>query len=384
MTVAANSLNLALVAGEASGDLIASHMVQALRQRWPQLHVSGIGGPRLQAAGMDCWWPSDRLAVRGFAEVLPRLPELLRMRKALGNRLLGPNRPDVFVGVDAPDFNLDLECRLRAAGVPTVHFVCPSFWAWRPEKVLKLKAAADHVLCLFPFEPALLEDYGIASTFVGHPLAQMIPLEPNAAAARAELGLPADAPVVAVLPGSRHDEVKYLADRFFAAAAIMQQQQPDLHVVVPAMPALKSAIENAARRAGLRDRLTIVQGQSHRVLEACDVTLIASGTATLEAALYKKPMVIAYNMHALSWWMMRRKRLQPWVGLPNILLGESVVPEWLQEQATPQLLAQSTLVWLAPSANKTMLQERFMALHQQLRQDTLGLVTHAIEKVLRG
>jgi lipid-A-disaccharide synthase len=305
------------------------------------------------------------------------------MRKALGNRLLGPNRPDVFVGVDAPDFNLDLECRLRAAGVPTVHFVCPSFWAWRPEKVLKLKAAADHVLCLFPFEPALLENYGIASTFVGHPLAQMIPLEPNTAAARAELGLPADAPVVAVLPGSREDEVKYLADRFFAAAAIMQQQ-PDLHVVVPAMPALKFAIENAARRAGLRDRLTIVQGQSHRVLEACDATLIASGTATLEAALYKKPMVIAYNMHALSWWMMQRKRLQPWVGLPNILLGEGVVPEWLQEQATPAQLAQSTLAWLAPSANKTMLQERFMALHQQLRQDTLGLVTHAIEKVVRG
>ena len=383
MTPAADTLHLALVAGEASGDLIASHMVGALRQHWPQVQVSGIGGPRLQAQGMDCWWPSDRLAVRGFAEVLPRLPELLRMRKQLGDRLLA-NKPDVFVGVDAPDFNLDLECRLRAGGVPTVHFVCPSFWAWRPEKVLKLKAAADHVLCLFPFEPALLKQHGIDATFVGHPLAQMIPLQPNAAAARAELGLLPDEPVVAILPGSRQDEVKYLADRFFAAAVLMQRQQPSLQFVVPAMPALKSAIESAAHKAGLHHNITILQGQSHRVLEACDVTLIASGTATLEAALYKKPMVIAYNMHAVSWWLMRRKRLQPWVGLPNILLNDSVVPEWLQDEATPVRLAHSTLAWLQPSEAKDRLQARFAALHQQLRQDTMGLVTHAIEKVVRG
>lgn len=383
MTPAADTLNLALVAGEASGDLIASHMVGALRQHWPQLQVSGIGGPRLQAQGMDCWWPSDRLAVRGFAEVLPRLPELLRMRKQLGDRLLA-NKPDVFVGVDAPDFNLDLECRLRAAGVPTVHFVCPSFWAWRPEKVLKVKAAADHVLCLFPFEPELLKQHGIDATFVGHPLAQMIPLEPNHAQAREALGLSSHAPVVAILPGSRQDEVKYLADRFFAAAVLMQRQQPSLQFVVPAMPALKSAIESAAHKAGLHHNITILQGQSHRVLEACDVTLIASGTATLEAALYKKPMVIAYNMHAVSWWLMRRKRLQPWVGLPNILLNDSVVPEWLQDQATPERLAQSTLAWLQPSEAKDRLQARFSALHQQLRQDTMGLVTHAIEKVVRG
>ena len=383
MTPAADTLHLALVAGEASGDLIASHMVGALRQHWSQVQVSGIGGPRLQAQGMDCWWPSDRLAVRGFAEVLPRLPELLRMRKQLGDRLL-VNKPDVFVGVDAPDFNLDLECRLRAAGVPTVHFVCPSFWAWRPEKVLKLKAAAGHVLCLFPFEPELLKQHGIDATFVGHPLAQMIPLQPNAAAARAELGLLPDAPVVAILPGSRQDEVKYLADRFFAAAVLMQRQQPNLQFVVPAMPALKSAIESAAHKAGLHHNITILQGQSHRVLEACDVTLIASGTATLEAALYKKPMVIAYNMHAVSWWLMRRKRLQPWVGLPNILLNDSVVPEWLQDEATPERLAQSTLAWLQPSEAKDRLHARFSALHQQLRQDTMGLVTHAIEKVVRG
>lgn len=383
MTPAADTLNLALVAGEASGDLIASHMVGALRQHWPQLQVSGIGGPRLQAQGMDCWWPSDRLAVRGFAEVLPRLPELLRMRKQLGDRLLA-NKPDVFVGVDAPDFNLDLECRLRAAGVPTVHFVCPSFWAWRPEKVLKVKAAADHVLCLFPFEPELLKQHGIDATFVGHPLAQMIPLEPNHAQAREALGLSSHAPVVAILPGSRQDEVKYLADRFFAAAVLMQRQQPSLQFVVPAMPALKSAIESAAHKAGLHHNITILQGQSHRVLEACDVTLIASGTATLEAALYKKPMVIAYNMHAVSWWLMRRKRLQPWVGLPNILLNDSVVPEWLQDEATPERLAQSTLAWLQPSEAKDRLQARFSALHQQLRQDTMGLVTHAIEKVVRG
>lgn len=378
------SLRVALVAGEASGDLIGSHMVAAMRQRWPQMSCVGVGGAHLQAQGMQTWGSSERLAVRGLVEVLPRLPELLRLRRNLGDRLLGPDRPDVFIGVDAPDFNLDLEIRLRQAGVRTVHFVCPSFWAWRPEKVLKLKAAADHVLCLFPFEPALLAEHGVPATFVGHPLAQVIPLVPQPIKARQQLGLPAQGPVLAILPGSREDEVTYLAVRMMQAAKRMQQALPGLHCVVPAMPALRPAIEAAARRAGLDRGLTVLTGQSHLALEACDVTLIASGTATLEAALYKKPMVIAYNMHPLSWYWMRRKRLQPWVGLPNILLNDTVVPEWLQNDATPDALARSALEWFESSSRRDALVARFDALHHTLRQDTMTQVTQAIERVLHG
>ncbi|MFP5467866.1 MAG: lipid-A-disaccharide synthase [Gammaproteobacteria bacterium] len=373
---------LALVAGEASGDLLASLLLRGLSARWPGLRSAGIGGPRLAELGFDAWWPCDRLAVRGYIEVLPRLRELLRIRRALGDRLLGADRPDVFIGVDAPDFNLDLEVRLRAGGVPTVHFVCPSIWAWRPEKVLKLKAAADHVLCLFPFEPALLADHGIAASFVGHPLASVIPVEPDRDAARRRLGLPAEGTLVAILPGSRADEARYLADRFLRAAVLMRERQPGLRFVVPAAPGLKNLVESAVARHGLGGVLTVVAGQSHDALCACDVTLIASGTATLEAALFKRPMVIAYNMHWLSWQMMRRKRLQPWVGLPNILSRDFVVPELLQDAATPEALAGATLAWLDEPERMAAVRTRFTELHHSLRHDTVQLATHAIEKIL--
>lgn len=373
---------LALVAGEASGDLLGSLLLRGLKARWPALRSMGIGGPRLSEQGFDAWWPSDRLAVRGYIEVLPRLRELLRIRRELGDRLLGAERPDVFIGVDAPDFNLDLEVRLRSSGIPTVHFVCPSIWAWRPEKVLKLKAAAEHVLCLFPFEPALLAEHGIAATFVGHPLASVIPLEPDQAAARRRLGLPSQGPVVAILPGSRADEVRYLADRFLRAAALMHARHPDLRFIIPAAPGLKERIETVAARHALGEALTVVAGQSHDVLCACDVTLIASGTATLEAALFKRPMVIAYSMHWLSWQMMRRQRLQPWVGLPNILSRDFVVPELLQDAASPEALADATLDWLREPAKMQAVQTRFTELHHSLKRDTVQLATDAIEKVL--
>jgi lipid-A-disaccharide synthase len=373
---------LALVAGEASGDLLGSLLLRGLKARWPALRSTGIGGPRLAEQGFDAWWPSDRLAVRGYIEVLPRLRELLRIRRELGDRLLGVDRPDVFIGVDAPDFNLDLEARLRAAGIPTVHFVCPSIWAWRPEKVLKLKAAAEHVLCLFPFEPAVLAEHGIAATFVGHPLASVIPLDSDQGAARRRLGLPPEGQVVALLPGSRADEVRYLADRFLRAAVLMHVRRPDLRFIIPAAPGLKERIEAIAARHALGKVLTVVAGQSHDVLCACDVTMIASGTATLEAALFKRPMVIAYNMHWLSWQMMRRKRLQPWVGLPNILSREFVVPELLQDAATPKALADATLAWLQEPAKMQAVRARFTELHHSLKQDTVQLATNAIEKIL--
>jgi lipid-A-disaccharide synthase len=374
---------IAMVAGETSGDLLAGLLLKAMRQRWPDLAAAGIGGPRMVEQGFEAWWPSDRLAVRGYLEVLPKLLAILRIRKHLRERLLA-RPPALFIGVDAPDFNFGLEADLRAAGVRTVHFVCPSFWAWRPEKVEKVRRGADHVLCIFPFEPALLAELGIASTYVGHPIAQVIPMVPDRAAARRRLGLSDDACVVALLPGSRSSEVQYLAERFFAAAARMLKARPDLRFVVPAVPALRDRIDQLALASGLGDSLMVVEGQSHTVLAACDVTLIASGTATLEAALFKRPMVIAYNMNRLSWRIMRPKQLQPWVGLPNILCGEFVVPELLQDAATPDALARATLAWLGAPERVTVLQNRFAALHETLHRDTAQLATDAIEKVLQG
>lgn len=376
------SRRVALVAGETSGDLLAGLLLQGLRGRWPDLTAVGIGGAAMAKQGFEAWWPSDKLAVRGYVEVLRHYREIAGIRAQLRQRLL-MERPDVFIGVDAPDFNLDLESGLRAAGVKTVHFICPSIWAWRPERVEKIRRSADHVLCIFPFEPELLARHGIEATYVGHPIASVIPLAPDRLAARRALGIEGEGPVVAILPGSRRSEVQYLARRFFDAAVLMRSRRPGLRFVVPAVPALREAIENHARDAGLQDVL-IVQGRSHEVLAACDVTLIASGTATLEAALFKRPMVIAYNMHWLSWIIMRRKQLQPWVGLPNILSNEFVVPELLQDAAQPAALADATLAWLDSPQRVAALEDRFTRLHHLLLRDTAGLATDAIEKVLAG
>ena len=376
--------HVAMVAGEASGDLLAGLVLDGLRTRWPDMQASGIGGPQMVARGFDALWPSDRLAVHGYSiEVFKRVAGLLRMRAQLRDRLLH-ERPSVFIGVDAPDFNLGLETALKEGGIRTVHFVCPSIWAWRAERVEKIRRAADHVLCIFPFEPALLAQHGIDATYVGHPLANVIPMQPDRLAARQKLGLAPDDTVVAILPGSRQSEVKYLALRFFQAAALIQRSHPAIKFVVPAVPTLRARIEALVAEAGMAGRITVVTGQSHTVLAACDVTLIASGTATLEAALFKRPMVIAYNMHWLSWKLMQRKQLQPWVGLPNILCGDFVVPELLQEAATPHALADATVQWLAPggSARMAALEARFTALHHTLQRDTAQLATDAIQKII--
>jgi lipid-A-disaccharide synthase len=378
----AQPLRLGLVAGETSGDLLAGLLLGGLRQRWPDLQSVGIGGSHMAAQGFEAWWPSDKLAVRGYIEVLRHYREIVGIRTQLQQRLLHGERPAAFIGVDAPDFNLDLEAALKAAGVRTVHFVCPSIWAWRPERIDKIRASADHVLCIFPFEPAMLAEHGIAATYVGHPLANVIPLAPDRAAARRALGLDDSATVVAVLPGSRASEVQYLGRRFLDAVAVLHRERPSLRFVLPAVPALRERIEALAREAGVADAVQIVHGQSHTVLAACDVTLIASGTATLEAALFKRPMVIAYNMNWISWQIMRRKRLQPWVGLPNILCGEFVVPELLQDEANPQALARAVLEWLDAPARVQALQERFTQLHHTLRRDTAQLATDAIETLL--
>ncbi|WP_313313095.1 lipid-A-disaccharide synthase [Pulveribacter sp.] len=380
---------VAMVAGETSGDLLAGLLLDGLRVQWPDVASMGIGGPRMQERGFDAWWPSERLAVHGYSvELVRRLLGLVRIRKALGTRLLTTDRPDVFIGVDAPDFNLGLEARLRAQGVKTVHFVCPSIWAWRAKRVETIRASCDHVLCIFPFEPELLARHGIAATYVGHPLARVIPLQPDRLAARRALGLDEQGEVLAILPGSRSAEVAYIAKPFFQAAALIQQARPAIKIVVPAVPALRARIEQVARECGLLDRLVIVTGQSHAVLAACDVTLIASGTATLEAALFKRPMVIGYHMHPVSWRLMRAKQLQPWVGLPNILCRDFVVPELLQDAASPQALAVAVTDWLDAyhhqPARIAALQQRFTALHESLLRDTPRLAAHAIQNLLQA
>ncbi len=377
-----DALRLALVAGETSGDLLAGLLLGGVHERWPGAQACGIGGSQMQARGFEAWWPSEKLAVRGYVEVLRHYREIVGIRRQLQERLVQGPRPQLFIGVDAPDFNLDLEAGLKAAGIPTMHFVCPSIWAWRPERIEKIRRSVDHVLCIFPFEPQLLQQHGIAATYVGHPLAQVIPMEPDRTAARRQLCLAEDAPLVALLPGSRQSELQYLGERFLVAARLMARQRPEVRFVLPAVPSLRAPVDALVQAIGLGDRIQVLTGQSHAALAACDVTLIASGTATLEAALFKRPMVIAYNMNWLSWQIMRRKQLQPWVGLPNILSNEFVVPEYLQDRATPEALASATLRWLDDTAAVAQVQARFADLHQQLSRDTPRLATDAIAQVI--
>ncbi len=373
----------AMVAGEASGDLLASLLLAGMAQRWPQMQSVGIGGPHMAARGFEAWWPSEKLAVRGYVEVLRHYREIVGIREQLKTRLLR-DPPDVFIAVDAPDFNLALEHGLKSSGIKTVHFICPSIWAWRPQRIEKIRASVDHVLCIFPFEVDLLNRHGIAATYVGHPLASVIPMQADKQAARNQLGLQASDTVVAVMPGSRQSEIQYLAPRFFEAVVLMKHANNAIKFIVPSIPALAAQVEKAARQAGVSGDVQILAGQSHAALAACDVTLIASGTATLEAALFKRPMVIAYNMNWVSWQIMRRKKLQAWVGLPNILCREFVVPEFLQDEATPEALSAAVLDWLASPARMMALQDKFTALHADLTRDTAKIATDAIEKILQN
>ncbi|MEJ8822930.1 lipid-A-disaccharide synthase [Variovorax humicola] len=383
MTTPTAQRQFSLVAGEASGDLLASLLLEGLQARWPDMKAAGIGGPRMLARGFESWWPQEKLAVSGYVEALRHYREIAGIRRQLKARLLR-EWPQLFIGVDAPDFNLDLEAGLRSRGMKTVHFVCPSIWAWRADRADKIRAAADRVLCIFPFEPALLDKLGIAASYVGHPIANVIPMVPDRGAARAALGIAPEAPVVALLPGSRRAELRYIAPRFFAAAALMHLARPEIKFIAPAIPALRGELEQMLKSSPMAGKVQVLEGQSHAALAACDATLIASGTATLEAALFKRPMVIAYNMHSLSWRLMQRQQLQPWVGLPNILCGEFVVPELLQDAATPEALAEATLAWMGSPERVAALEQRFATMHDELRRDTPTLCADAIQKVLES
>ena len=379
--MAAADPRFAMVAGETSGDLLAGMLLEGLRARWPGLAAEGIGGPCMAAHGFEAWWPHDKLAVRGYVEVLSHYREIAAIRAALAERLLAAP-PDAFIGVDAPDFNLDLEVRLKAKGIRTIHFVSPSIWAWRGKRIEKIRQATDLLLCIFPFEPEIYAKQGVAATYVGHPLASRIPLEVPRAAAREALGLAHEDRVVAVLPGSRRAEIQYVAPRLLGAVKKLAAARPGLRFLIPVVPGLRHLIEPVRRQLASDVAIDLVDGRSHEALAACDVVLVASGTATLEAALFKRPMVVVYAMHALSWQMSKRMKYQPWVALPNILLRDFAVPELLQGDATPERIADAALAWLDDPAACAALAGRFRSLHEELRCDTARIATDAIAQLL--
>lgn len=360
-----SGLRIGMVAGETSGDLLAASMLPHLKDA----NSAGIGGPAMQAAGFEAWWPSELLAVRGYVEVLKAYPRLLALRGQLTRRMQ-QWQPSVFVGVDAPDFNLELERRLRVAGMRSVHFIGPSIWAWRPERIERIRASANHVLLLFPFEKPIYDRAGIAATYVGHPMADEIPLQVDTVAARRALGLRLDHPVVAVLPGSRASEIESIAPVFIETMATLARLRPELQFVLPAAtPRLQTRLQHLLRplaQAGVS--ASLLDGHAREAIAAADAVLVASGTATLEVALLRKPMVIAYRMAEISYRIMRRMKLLPWIGLPNILCNDTVVPEFIQHEATPGALARAVLAQLdAPDSARERLAQRFEALHLALR-----------------
>lgn len=381
--VAGTRGTIAMVAGENSGDLLASLLMGGLKARLGgTMRYAGIGGPRMMAQGFDSQWPMDTLSVNGYVEVLGSLREILATRRAIRERLIA-QPPLCFIGVDAPDFNFGLEVALRRAGIPVVHFVSPSIWAWRGGRIRTIARAVDHILCLFPFEPKIYASAGIPATYVGHPLADVIPMVPDTQGARARLGLPAGPRVVAVLPGSRQSEVRNLGATFFAAMARMHSMDGNLAFVLPVASAPLREIVQSLHQQYPQIPLTVIDGQSHLAMEAADVILLASGTATLEAALYKKPMVISYKVPWLTAQIMKRQGYLPYVGLPNILSGRFVVPELLQDDATPEALARETLLQLNDEGNTAFLREHFTQMHQTLKRNTAEIASDVVAGLIR-
>ena len=369
-----------MVAGEASGDLLGSQLIRALRELMPELHFAGIGGPRMEAAGMEIWYPLEKLAVRGYVEVIGHFREIVGIRRQLRRRF-SASPPAVFIGIDAPDFNLDLELSLKKRGIPTVHYVSPAIWMWRKERLHKIKRAVSKVLTLFPFEASLYREAGVDVAFVGHPLADMLDQVPRRAAARDQLRLSASAPIFALLPGSRQSELKYMADLFIQTAKILHAGLPHALFLVPLTTReTHEAFEAALYRNDAANLpLAVLFGHAQDAMSAADVVLVASGTATLEAALLRKPMVITYKMPPASYWLLKGKGYLPYYGLPNILAGEFVVPEIIQADATPQNLSQALLNLFADEPVRMRLARRFGAMSDSLRR---GAARHAAQAIL--
>jgi lipid-A-disaccharide synthase len=376
----------ALVAGEASGDLLAGLLLDGLRARWPSLSAAGIGGPQMLARGFQTWWPQEKLAVRGYVEVLRHFREILGIRKKLRKHLTA-NPPDVFIGIDAPDFNLGLELALRKRGIPTIHYVSPSIWAWRGERIHKIKRAASRVLALFPFEAPLYEQVGEPVTYVGHPLADMLPEQSDRAAMREQLRIPKSATkVFALLPGSRQSEVHHLAETYIETAKLILQRIPDAQFLVPLVSReTRDLFEKTLWKLHAQDLpLTLMFGSAHAAMIAADGVLVASGTATLEAALLKRPMVITYKTPAFTFWFSKRKHYQPWVGLPNILAGRFVVPEILQNDATPENLAQALCNLVLDEGAVSEVTRVFSDMHTALKQNAARRAAEAVLPYLDG
>jgi lipid-A-disaccharide synthase len=382
---------LALVAGEVSGDMLAARLMAGLAPRLPGVRFTGIGGPRMLEQGLASEVPMDTLTVRGLFEIIPRYRELKGIQNRLRDRLIA-EQPAAFIGADYPGFNLGLEEQLRAAGIPTLHFVGPQIWAWRGGRIKKIQRAVSHMLLIFPFEEALYREAGVPATYIGHPLAEQIPMRPDTAAARRQLGLPLDARVVTVMPGSRMGEIKYLTAPFVGAVRLMaaraQLENSAVRFIAPmAGERQKAYFIELAAKAGLLDvidggTLQLVDGQSHACIGAADAVLAASGTATLEVALFKKPMVIAYKVMRASWELMRHMGYLPWIGLPNILSRDFVVPEFLQHAATPEALAKATWFQLTDENNRARLVQRFTDIHASLLRDSARLSADAVLRVI--
>jgi len=370
---------IAMVAGEASGDLLAAHLITALQRHLPDARFGGIGGPRMELAGFDAWWPAEKLAVRGYAEVLRHYREITDIRRRLLARLLA-DPPDVFIGVDAPDFNLWLERRLKLAGIPTIHYVSPSIWAWRGGRLGNIAKAVSHMLALFPFEPEIYRAHDIPVSYVGHPLADLIPMTVDRQEIRERMEITGSSPVFALLPGSRQSELHYLAETFVQTAAKLHERFPGCVFLVPlASRETRRQFEEAVWRCDAGQLpLKLMFGHAQDALAACDAALVASGTATLEAALLGAPMVVAYRMSPWSWRLMKRMRYQAWVGLPNILAGRFVVPEFLQDEAEPANLAQAMINLVSDHGVRARIVRLFASLHRQLRQGTADRAAAAV------
>ncbi len=384
---------IAVVAGEASGDLLGYHLIQALKQQDPTLEIFGIAGPKMMRLGARSLFPIERLSVRGYLEVLTHLRGLLKLRKQLYQEILR-QQPDVFIGIDAPDFNFWLERKLKAKGIPTIHYVSPSIWAWRANRIHSIKRAVSHMLALFPFEPPLYQQVGVPVTYIGHPLADALPIEPDMALARETLKLKPQPTIIALLPGSRQSEVQYHAKLMLDTAVqfdrLMRENGQQVQFLVPLVTRETRDLFTRAWHELLTltpdtpVQIQIMFGHAHEAMTAADAVLVASGTATLEAALLKKPMVITYKMSSLSWQLLKRLRLQPYVGLPNILAGQSLVPELLQDAATPDTLAQTLYNVLADKQGLVRLQEKYRQIHLQLKQNSAQKAAAVVAQFLKA
>ncbi len=376
-------MKIAIVAGEASGDLLGAAIIRAVKERWPEAEFHGIAGPKMIAEGARSLYPMEKLSVRGNVEVLGSLREILAIRRGLARQLV-EDRPDVFIGVDAPDFNLGLEAKLHSAGIRTVHYVSPSIWAWRGGRIHAIKRAVDHMLVVFPFEEAIYREAGVPVTFVGHPLADAMPLAPDRGDARAQLRLGGNAVAVALLPGSRVSELELHADLMIGTARELHSRRPELCFFVPlATRETRDYFEERLYALQARELpITVLFGHARLALHAAEVALVASGTATLEAALARCPMVITYRLSPLTYWLVKRRARVPFAGLPNILAGDFIVPELLQDDATPANLAQAVGNWLDNKAAREKLRERFAALHESLAKGHDARVVEALEPFL--